>query len=235
MSKRLLILQCGSVMSEVIAKHGDFGEWFTRAMAGQGLEFHVTDAMAALLPEPLEFKGILITGSLASAYSDEPWILRLAGWIRRHALGGVPVLGVCFGHQILARAIGGRVRRMPGGMELGTREVRLTEAGKKDWLFNDVPDALACQQTHNDEVEIPPPDATVLAVNGHCPVQAFGLGRHIRGVQFHPEINAAVMRSCLECGIRAGWAAQAHVDTIGETPSAAKILLNFAAAVRKVD
>ena len=233
MSKRLLILQCGSVMSEVIAKHGDFGEWFTRAMAGQGLEFHVTDAMAALLPEPLEFKGILITGSLASAYSDEPWILRLAGWIRRHALGGVPVLGVCFGHQILARAIGGRVRRMPGGMELGTREVRLTDAGKTDWLFNGVPDVFACQQTHNDEVEIPPPNATILAFNAHCPVQAFAIGRHIRGVQFHPEISTAMMRSCLGCGIRAGWAHQADLDSIAEAPMADRVLSNFAAAVRR--
>lgn len=228
MSKRLLILECGLVMREVAARHGEFGAWFIRALEGEALEVVVAEVTAAPPPNPAAFDGVLITGSLASAHAAEPWIVRLSQWIRRHAFDGRPMLGVCFGHQLLAHALGGKARRNPRGMELGTRPVKLTEEGARDWLFDECPGEFYCQQTHTDEVELLPPLAVPLAGNMHSIHQALALGEGIRGVQFHPEMDAALLRSVIERGIKEGWAKPPHLDGIRESPRAARVLHNFA-------
>jgi GMP synthase (glutamine-hydrolysing) len=234
MSKRLLILQCGSVMAEVASLHGEFGAWFSRALAGEGLDIHVAEVTTAPPPVPDGFDGILITGSLASAHASDPWILRLSQWIRRHAFEGRPMLGVCFGHQLLCHALGGRARRHPHGMEAGTRKVLLTEEGARDWLFDGCPGEFSCQQTHNDEVELLPPGAIPLAGNTHSIHQAFALGEGIRGVQFHPEIDVGLMQTIVECGIREGWAAEGSVGTIRATPFASRVLRIWAKRVKLI-
>jgi GMP synthase (glutamine-hydrolysing) len=221
-------------MPEVAARHGDFDAWFLRALGGEGLECRVTEVTRQAPPDPEGAAGILVTGSLASAYADEPWIVRLAEWLRAASTLGVPVLGVCFGHQILARALGGRVRRHPEGREVGTPEVFLTPEGREDWLFRGVPERFPASLTHDDEVEALPPGAVRLAFNGHTAVQAFGFGEHCRGVQFHPEIDAAIMGSILSYKAGAGLlpAEAAAEEAVRATPEAARVLANFAARVR---
>jgi GMP synthase (glutamine-hydrolysing) len=109
-----------------------------------------------------------------------------------------PVLGVCFGHQLVAHALGGRVERNPRGREAGTGEIRLTDAGRRDPLFAGLPPVLEVQQTHTDHVASLPDSAEVLAVNDFTPVQAFAVGDLMRCVQFHPELDAARSRSLNE-------------------------------------
>jgi GMP synthase (glutamine-hydrolysing) len=146
----------------------------------------------------------------------------------------VPVLGVCFGHQLLARALGALVERNPKGPEVGTREIALTEEGRRDPLFSGLPAALLVQENHEDHVPAPPAGATVLARNDHTPVQAFALGG-IRSVQFHPEFDAARNRLvCTECradldAARPGLGDEA-VASIRETPLAERVLANWVRA-----
>jgi GMP synthase (glutamine-hydrolysing) len=143
-----------------------------------------------------------------------------------------PVLGVCFGHQLLARALGGRVERHGGGPEAGTFDVDLTEAGRADPLFAGLPPRLAVQEGHEDHVPEPPPGAVLLATNAHTPVQAFALGPRIRGVQFHPEFDAARTRAFIEADrdwldrVRPGLA-DASLASVRATREAPRVLANW--------
>ena len=222
-------------MPEIAARHGDFDAWFLRAFEKTGLSCRVANVAQEPPPEARGAGGILITGSLASAYADEPWILRLVDWIRSASSHDIPTLGVCFGHQVLARALGGKARRNPAGREVGTPEVRLTPEGTRDWLFDGVPERFSAQLTHDDDVEVLPPGALLLAANDHTSVQAFALGDHLRGVQFHPEIDPSIMEAIVGYKVSAGILTEAALPTrlpIRPTPEAARVLSNFADRVK---
>jgi GMP synthase (glutamine-hydrolysing) len=122
---------------------------------------------------------------------------RAAEFMVDSAARGVPVLGVCFGHQLLAYAHGARVVRNTQGREIGTVEVSLSEAGREDPLFHGLPERFTVQATHEDIVEQAPGGATVLAGNANTAVQALAFGSHLRGVQFHPEVHPAAMRALI--------------------------------------
>jgi GMP synthase (glutamine-hydrolysing) len=226
---RVLIVRTGSAPDPVRAVHGDFEAWFAALLAPARAT--IADAEGGALPEPASFEGILVTGSVKSVTAQEPWMHALGRWLV-HAAGTTPVLGVCFGHQLLAAALGGRVERHPDGPEAGTADVLLTRAGRDDPLFADLPARLTVQQSHEDHVPAPPPGAVVLASNAHGPVQAFAHGPRLRAVQFHPEFDAArtrafvdADRAWLERG-RPG-AAQAALASIRDTPDAARVLVNW--------
>ncbi|ABS27852.1 gamma-glutamyl-gamma-aminobutyrate hydrolase family protein [Anaeromyxobacter sp. Fw109-5] len=138
--------------------------------------------------------GIVVTGSYASLTERAPWMITL-GDALLEASERIPVLGVCFGHQLLAAALGGVVERNPRGPEVGTCEVALTGAGRADPLLEGLPEQLAVQQFHEDHVAAVPPSAVLLASGDHTPVQAFGRGPRLRAVQFHPEFDAARVRA----------------------------------------
>ena len=113
------------------------------------------------------------------------------------AARGVPVLGVCFGHQLLAHAHGARVVRNTHGREIGTVELALNAAGLEDPLFHGMPERFTVYSTHEDIVEHPPEGTTVLAGNANTAVQALAFGPLMRGVQFHPEVHPAAMRALI--------------------------------------
>jgi len=148
-------------------------------------------------PDVREFAGIIITGSSASLTQPEPWMDDACDLVRRAADAGVPVLGVCFGHQLVGRAFGATVAKTPGGWEIGTWDVTLTDAGRRDPLFAGLDPTLAVNLTHEDHVE-PHAALTPLARNDRTPLQAVAVGEHVRGVQFHPEFSGAVMKSYID-------------------------------------
>jgi GMP synthase (glutamine-hydrolysing) len=121
----------------------------------------------------------------------------LGRWARDAAAAGQPVLGVCFGHQLVGEALGGRAGRNPTGRETGTTEVHLTPEGRADPLFAGLPPVLAVQQTHSDALVVAPPDAVCLAGNASTPWQALAWGPMLRTVQFHPEMGAEALRELL--------------------------------------
>ncbi len=192
---RLVVVQTGTTQL-----HGDYPRWFERAL---GMELAVVRAHAgeALSPalDRLHPRGIIVSGSPLSVTEEAPWMLQLGEDLLRVGARGTPVLGVCFGHQLLARAAGGAVAQNPRGREIGTVRVQLTEAGRKDPLF--APWAkghdVEVQATHVDAVDPLPPGATVLASNENTAAQAFRLSETVAGVQFHPEIWAEAMRDLI--------------------------------------
>lgn len=200
MHPRILILKAGAADPALSRALGDHEDWF-RSLFDDGLERCdvVSAFLGETLPRPVDYGGVLITGASASVRDEAPWMSGLARWALAAADAGVPVLGVCFGHQLLGEALGGRVGRNPAGGEHGTIRVALTEAGRADPLFEGIVEPLAVQSTHNDALVSEPTDwgAVCLAGNRHTTWQAFAAGPNVRGVQFHPEMSAEVLRQIL--------------------------------------
>ena len=162
---------------------------FRRELEADLVEFSASDGH---LPDHTEFDGIVVTGSRSSVYWDEAWIPPLIDYVAEAAEAGLPVLGVCYGHQVVAEALGGRVAGMDE-FEIGYNEVR--HRGD-DELFAGVDEAFTVFTTHGDAVVELPPNATLLAENEHG-VHAFRDG-HCWGVQFHPEYDLETAREVTE-------------------------------------
>jgi GMP synthase (glutamine-hydrolysing) len=194
--RRVLILQAGSADDAMRKRFGDYPAWFARLMASR-VELRVARPYEEPLPPVERYDGVLMTGSPKSVVEPEPW-MEAASTYLVDAARTRPVLGVCFGHQLMAKAFGGRVERNPQGREAGTTEVHLTEAGARDPLFVGLPRDFPVQQTHEDHVAELPPGATLLAENDVSPVQAYGVGDAVRCVQFHPEMDADRSRTLAE-------------------------------------
>jgi GMP synthase (glutamine-hydrolysing) len=152
---------------------------FRRELDADLAEF---DASAGELPPDFDYDAAVVTGSKSSVYWDEPWIDALVDWIEG-AAGRMPILGVCYGHQALAEALGGRVEAM-ADIELGYREI--SHSGD-DPLLSGLDSPFVAFETHSDRVVELPPDATPIAENDRG-VQAFRRG-DCWGVQFHPEYD----------------------------------------------
>jgi GMP synthase (glutamine-hydrolysing) len=227
--------------------HGDYDRWFARALVGAGVELRVLDldAGAPLPGGRPDADGVLVTGSPRSVTEHAPWMVRAGTWLRQQADAGVPVLGVCFGHQLLAEAFGGRVARSSRGRELGTVSCELTAAGRADPLFEGIPARFEAQATHEDEVAELPPGATILAANGWSRIQAFAVGGCVRGVQFHPELDPATL-GALAAARAPALAAEAEargedgearvravLAGIRPAPWGGRILRNFLASLRE--
>ena len=154
---------------------------FRRELSADLVEFTVAGGE---FPDDPDVDGVVVTGSPASVYWDEPWIGKTALWVREAIEDGLPTLGVCFGHQLVAMALGGEVVDM-GEYELGYRQIH----HDGDPLFDGIDDPFLAFETHSDIVAELPPGATSIAENDYG-VQAFRTER-AAGVQFHPEYDRA--------------------------------------------
>jgi GMP synthase (glutamine-hydrolysing) len=175
----------------------DVGEWFVDGIGDPRRDFTVWRVQREEAPAVTRPEAVYIGGSAASVYDPLEWIGRLSEAVRKWREQEVPVLGVCFGHQIVAHALGGRVEKNPMGWEVGSQEVELTDEGACDPLFRELPRRFPAMQSHQDIVVSLPPGARVLARNAMSEYQAFALGDRIRTVQFHPEYTAEHLRFLL--------------------------------------
>ena len=134
-------------------------------------------------PDSYNYDGVVVTGSAASVYWDREWIGQLKTWVGGAVEAGLPVLGVCFGHQLLADVLGGRVEDM-GEYEIGYRTVIHDNESR---LLEGIGDSMTVFTTHSDRVAEPPPGSTVFARNEYG-IHGFRKDR-VMGVQFHPEYD----------------------------------------------
>ncbi|KAK3688218.1 class I glutamine amidotransferase-like protein [Podospora appendiculata] len=201
---RLAILEADTPFPAVDAiyhgYHGVFKHLFTRAVSPTPLDSLLTlsqhDIVNDLTAYPAldAVDAILITGSKHNAFDDDPWITALVEYTRKAlSTDRVRVIGVCFGHQIVGRAMGALVARADRGWEVSVTEIRTTEKGRE--LFGK--DTLKIQQMHRDQVFSLPAGAELLAETDICPNQGFIIPGRVITIQGHPEFTEFIMDELL--------------------------------------
>ena len=176
--------------------------------------------------------GIIISGSPRDAWSGDSVNLKLCELIGVCQERSIPVLGVCYGHQILGRALGGVVARHPQGLELGNTSIELTSSGQASPLFAGMPARFEALSSHWDAVLEMPPGGELLARGDFTANQAFQWNRLLFGVQFHPEFDPEVLRF-IWGPRREIWRGKVPfdldqtLDHLRPTPATTQILRNF--------
>ena len=227
---KLVILRTGDVIAEVAARRGEFAAWIRAGIgaAWSGDWIEVDMRGGETLPRAHEASGFIITGSVSSVTERAPWMLRAEDYVRGLIAAKAPLLGICFGHQLIAQAMGGTVGRNPRGREIGTTDLRIC---MDDPLFAGLSGSFAVNSSHVDSVVMLPPGARVLATTLLEPVTAFALGESTRGVQFHPEMDGDAVRHYIR--VRAdrmkteGLDPDAHHAVAVDAPRAVEIMRNF--------
>ncbi|MEH6446795.1 MAG: glutamine amidotransferase [Oceanospirillaceae bacterium] len=188
----ILLIKTGDTFPGLKAIHGDFEDMIKLCLDHLTADITVYDARtSAVQPNLADYKGVILTGSHAMVSACEPWSEALIPYIQEMKAQDIPVFGICYGHQLIAKALGGEVGFHPEGPEPGTVNVTLTEEGKADQLFNDAPHDFSVNEGHHQSVLQLPPNATLLAANSFEPHQAYRLG-NIWSVQFHPEFTREI-------------------------------------------
>jgi GMP synthase (glutamine-hydrolysing) len=228
--KPIVILRAGDPAPPVAERRGQFHEWIARVLGDLWPHgYRVVDVRTdEPLPAPHEGAAFVMTGSSSSVTERAPWMLRAEAHLRALVAARAPYFGICFGHQMLAQALGGHVDKNPLGREIGTVRVRRLA---EDAIFEGVPPEIDVNATHVDSVIRLPEGARVLASSRLEPRQAFAVGEHARAVQFHPEFDGDVMRGYVRArahliAAEGGDAEGIHARS-GETPHGEEILRNF--------
>ncbi len=199
---RLLLLKVGSTLPSLLAMRGDYDDWFRTGLDLDPRRDRL-DVVRVIEGEPLPdlnigraVDGLLVSGSPAMVTERAPWSVATAALLLDAVQRGVPVLGVCYGHQLLADALGARVDWNPHGRQIGTVSVSLTDAGRADPLFAELPSVLTVQASHSQSVLDLPPSLERLAQSPRDGQHAFRVrGALAWGIQFHPEFDAEVTRT----------------------------------------
>ncbi|WP_093055972.1 glutamine amidotransferase [Variovorax sp. YR634] len=232
----LVIVKLGDTFEALRAQRGDFEHWIADGLDTHALPLLVVDPRRGdALPDPAEVSGAVVTGSHAMVSHRKPWSETTAAWLAQLVARDTPVLGICYGHQLLAHALGGEAGDHPQGAEVGTVTVTLDDAAATDQLLRGLPAQFPAHVVHWQSALRLPEGAVRLAGNDHEPVHAFRAGAHAWGVQFHPEFDADVMRGYIDqlAGdlARAGTDPAALREHVVPTDAAAGLLGRFARIV----
>ena len=192
------ILKADSVLDDLQRTHGDYSDMFTRILSTDAhpCEVKVYDVEHLEYPPEIDVcDGYLITGSKRSVYEDEPWIQQLGAFVQTLHQARKKLVGICFGHQLVAQVLGGKTEKSDRGWGVGRHDTRL--------LLDLNADAPAGTQfsllsSHQDQVSKLPGSARVLAQSEFCPIAGMLIDQHILTFQGHPEFDSAYARALLQ-------------------------------------
>lgn len=182
--KRIAIIETGTPPAALVGEYGDYPAMFA-TLLGEGFETETIDAVNGPLPDAGAFDGVMITGSPAGVYDDLPWIPRLLDWIRS-ARGRTRLVGICFGHQAMAQALGGHVEKSERGWGVGLHTYGVT--GPEPWM-DAAASTVAIPVSHQDQVVVQPPTSRVTIRSDFTPYAGLAYGDDAISFQCHPEFR----------------------------------------------
>lgn len=189
------ILKTGRPPTPAIAQFGSYPDMFMNLLGPAAYDWRVYAADEGELPgAPEDCAGYIVTGSAAGVYEDDPWIGQLLEWLRA-ARGRAKLVGVCFGHQAMAQAFGGRVIKSPKGWAIGRQDYRVLSP--EPWM--DGAGAIRLPGSHQDQVVDLPPNAEVIAASAFTPFGALAWrDQPAISMQLHPEFEPAYAKALIE-------------------------------------
>lgn len=193
---RIAILETGAPPASLQPAHGDYPSMF-RTLLGEGFEVETFDVRAGEWPEATAFDGAVITGSSAGVYEDDAWIGDLLAWIRA-AKGRTRLVGICFGHQAMAQALGGRVEKSERGWGIGLH--RYAVVASEPWMVPPI-EAVSIPVSHQDQVVEKPAAARAILSSAFTPFAGLAWDDDAISMQGHPEF-APVYAADLVAGRR---------------------------------
>jgi GMP synthase (glutamine-hydrolysing) len=228
-----LIVQMGTPPDALRHSLGEQSDWFRTAVGAAAPRIEVVRPdLGEALPGASAFSAAVITGSWSMVTDREEWSERTGRWAKGLVESDKPLLGVCYGHQLMADVMGGVVDYHPGGREMGTLPIVLNGSAQDDPWIGALPPTFRAHLTHSQAVLTPPLGTRVLGSSAHDPNQILRYGANVLSVQFHPEFNEDILTACVAtreevllnegvdlAGLKAG---------IEETPFARRILVQFA-------
>lgn len=231
MAVKIIVMRTGDAVAEVAEARGQYSDLIREttgdAWSAEWVEHETRSGHP--LPSVHDADAFVITGSGASVTERLPWMLRLEAWIREAHAAKRPIFGICFGHQIVAKALGGEVEANPRGREMGTTVLEVLES---DPIFEGLPERFAVNMTHMDTVVRLPEGAVTLARTDLENTGAYRIGDHIRCVQYHPELDGPAMREYVEARRERvegeGLDADAMIAGVVDGDENGRVLKNFA-------
>lgn len=233
--KQIALIKTGTTIEKIKPQYGDFEDWFSEGLQLTGL-LQVDVFRHQPLPDPDHIDAIVITGSPAMVSSRESWSEKTAQWLSGAVTKGLPTLGICYGHQLLAHALGGKAGPNPRGRQISTVSTQMLDLAKSDPLLGHLPASFLSQTSHSEVVLELPPGAQRLATSPLDENFSIRYAEKAWGVQFHPEFSAPVMRRYIELRSEAikgeGLDSVQLLKKVSDTPEAKTVLKKFVELVR---
>jgi len=234
--KQIALIKTGCTIEQIKPRHGDFEDWFADGLGVSDL-LQIDVFRHESLPAPENLAGIVITGSPAMVSARLDWSECTAKWLYQAVQAGIPILGVCYGHQLLANALGGCAGPNPVGRQIGTVDAQIIDNKAEDSLLGHLPNTFAAQASHSEVVLELPPGAQRLATSPLDDNFSIRYAENVWGVQFHPEFSAPIMSDYIRYRGAAmreeGLNPEQVLDRVTETKEAKSVLKKFAELVQK--
>jgi GMP synthase-like glutamine amidotransferase len=198
MTLRICILETDNIHPDLVEQFEGYGRMFQRLFARQPIaaQLEIFNVVAGRYPDDQQhYDAYLVTGSKADSFANDPWIATLRVFLLKRYQLGDKLMGVCFGHQLLALLLGGKAERATQGWGVGVHHYAVSE--QPEWLQPSA-ERLAMLISHQDQVTLAPENATVLAGSEFCPIGAYYIGDQVLCFQGHPEFDERYSRSLLE-------------------------------------
>jgi len=232
--RELIIVKTGQAVADARGDGRDFQHWFAAGLGPEAFDYRTVRVDRGEVLPPVESldqaPAVLVTGSPAMVSERLDWSEATAQWLAEAHAAALPMLGVCYGHQLLAHALGGEVGPNPAGRCMGRAVVEFSDA--KEPLTGSFAPAAAFNVSHVEVVLAPPAGARVIGTAVHDPYHALYFGNRSWGVQFHPEFDRTIMRAYIQARSEPleaeGQDPAALLDALDDNPKGYPLLARFA-------
>ena len=227
---KIIILSNGPGLPEIVSLYGHSSEWIPNSINEKNIQYSIVKTYENLSFDYSDADAFIITGSKYSVYDDYKWIENLVDYVSKLIDANKSVLGICFGHQLVAKCLGAEVKKNPLGWELGSYQISLSDKGIDHPLFSGINEGDIVYESHQDVVCNMAEGMTSLAFTDKAN-QSFSFRENIFGVQFHPEFSWDVTKKLMDLRIKNG--VKVDSDELKLSINSHKILDNFISIIKE--